>query len=84
MSFFRRCFLYLDTIKKSMIIGRILEGEKKIKFNEKINCTNCKKLVPGGMQTGESYHKTKSFEKDLENFKKSYLCGMCRDKKRRK
>lgn len=65
-----------------MIIGKIAKNEKKIKFNEKIICNNCGKQVPGGLKTGEAYFKTKSFKTELENFKKSYLCGICRDKKR--
>lgn len=67
-----------------MIIGRILENEKKVRFNEKINCNECKKQVPRGLQTGESYYQTSSFKKELEDFKKSYLCGVCRDAKRLK
>ena len=65
-----------------MIIGKILENEKKVRFDVEIICTNCGKKVPGGMQTGEHYYKTKEFEKELENFMKDYLCGICRDKKR--
>lgn len=65
-----------------MIIGKIAKNEKKIKFNEKIICINCGKQVPGGLKTAEVYFKTKSFKTELENFKKSYLCGICRDKKR--
>jgi len=65
-----------------MIIGKIAKNEKKIEFNEKIICNNCSKQVPGGLKTGEVYFKTKSFRTELENFKKSYLCGICRDKKR--
>ena len=66
-----------------MIIGRILANEKKIKFEEEITCTNCGKNVPGGLQTGESYYQTQEFKVELENFKKNYLCGICRDRKRR-
>ena len=65
-----------------MIIGKIAKNGKKIKFNEKIICNNCGKQVPGGLKTGEVYFKTKLFKTELENFKKSYLCGICRDKKR--
>jgi len=65
-----------------MIIGKISENEKKIKFNVEIHCTNCSKKVPGGIQTGERYFQTKAFKIELENFKKSYLCGICRDSKR--
>jgi hypothetical protein len=66
-----------------VIIGRVLENEKKVKFQEEIACTNCGKKVPGGLQTGESYYQTPEFKEELENFKKNYLCGICRDKKRR-
>ena len=65
-----------------MIIGKISGNDKKIKFNVEIHCTNCGKKVPGGLKTGEKHSQTKSFEKELENFKKNYLCGICRDKKR--
>jgi len=40
------------------------------------------KTVPGGLQAGETYYQTKPFEIELEKFKKSYLCGICRDKSR--
>jgi hypothetical protein len=65
-----------------MIIGKIDEGEKKIKLNLDLSCTNCGKKVPGGIQTSEKYYKTEEFSKELEDFKKNYLCGQCRDKKR--
>lgn len=66
-----------------MIIGRVLENEKRVKFETDIFCTNCGKKVPGGLQTGESYYQTQEFQVELENFKKNYQCGICRDKKRR-
>ena len=66
-----------------MIIGRVLENEKRIKFDEEIICTECGKKVPGGLQTGESYYQTPEFQVELKNFKRNYLCGVCRDKKRR-
>ena len=65
-----------------MIIGKISENEKKVKFNLEIHCTNCKKKVPGGIKAGEKYSQTKEFKIELEEFKKNYLCGICRDKKR--
>ena len=67
-----------------MIIGKVLENEKKVKFNVEIHCTNCSKKVPGGIQTGEKYSQTEEFEIEIEEFKKKYLCGICRDKKRLK
>ena len=42
----------------------------------------CGTSVPGGLQTGESYFQTDDFKIELEAFKKNYLCGICRDKKR--
>ncbi|MFQ5497622.1 MAG: hypothetical protein ACE5DU_07040 [Nitrosopumilus sp.] len=65
-----------------MIFGKISENEKRVKMESQIYCTNCGKQVPGGLKVGENYSKTKSFEIELEHFKKSYLCGICRDKKR--
>ena len=65
-----------------MIIGKISKNEKTVRFNVEINCTNCGKKVPGGMKAGKKYYQTKAFKIELENFKTSYLCGICRDKKR--
>ncbi len=65
-----------------MIIGKISENEKTVRFNVEIHCTNCGKKVPGGLKAGEKYSQTKAFKIELKNFKKSYLCGICRDKKR--
>jgi len=65
-----------------MIIGKISENEKKVKFDVDIHCISCGKKVPGGLKTGEKYHHTKAFKIELENFKKDYLCGICRDRKR--
>ena len=65
-----------------MIIGKIGKDEKKKKFNLEITCSNCKTRVPGGMQTSERYYGTESFFKEIENFRRNYLCGVCRDKKR--
>ncbi len=65
-----------------MIIGKISENEKKVKFNVEIHCTNCDKKVPGGLQAGEKSSQTDGLKRELENFKKNYLCGICRDKKR--
>ena len=65
-----------------MIIGKILKDEKTVRLNLDLKCTNCKKKVPGGIKTSENYSKTDEFKKEIEGFKKNYLCGICRDKKR--
>lgn len=65
-----------------MIIGKIGKNEKKIKFHLDITCMTCKKTVPGGMQASENYFGSDSFKIEIDNFKKNYLCGICRDKKR--
>ncbi len=66
-----------------MIIGKIAENEKTIKFDAQIHCTSCGKQVPGGLKTGEEYYQSREFEIELKEFAASYLCGICRDKKRR-
>ncbi len=66
---------------KLMIIGKVNKDEKKIKFNLNLNCTKCGKKVPGGMKTGENYFGSDGFKTEIINFKKNYLCGICRDKK---
>ncbi len=63
-----------------MIIGKISENEK-VKFNVEIHCTSCGKKVPGGLQTGERYFQPDAFKRKLEDFKRNYLCGICRYKK---
>jgi hypothetical protein len=65
-----------------MIIGKISENEKIIKFDANIHCTNCGKQVPGGLKTGEKYYQTKKFKDEFDEFLENYLCGACRDKKR--
>ena len=65
-----------------MIIGKIKENEKRVKFNIPIHCTECNKTVPGRVITGEEYSRTKAFKIEVDQFKKNYLCGICRDKKR--
>lgn len=65
-----------------MIIGKIVENEKRVKFNVEIHCNDCGASVPGGLQTGELYFQTDDFKIEIEEFKKNYLCGICRDKKR--
>ncbi len=65
-----------------MIIGKINKNEKRVKFVLDIHCTNCGKKVPGGLQASEKFYGTEPFNKELELFKKNYLCGICRDKKR--
>jgi len=65
-----------------MIIGKIKKNEKKVELDLDIYCTNCGKKVPGGIKTSEKYYDTESFLKEVRDFKKNYLCGRCRDKKR--
>jgi len=65
-----------------MIIGKIEKNEKKIKFHLDLSCRKCGKSVPGGMQTSENYYNSNSFKIEIDNFKKTYLCGICRDARR--
>ena len=71
------------TLNSGVNIGEFDSNEKIIRFEEEIICTNCKKKVPGGLQTGEKYYQTGEFVLKLEELKKNYLCGICRDKRRR-
>lgn len=63
-----------------MIIGKVGKNEKKIQFELDLKCSKCDKKVPGGMKTGENYFDTDEFKIEIANFKKNYLCGICRDK----
>ena len=66
-----------------MIIGKIEKNEKTIRFNLDIHCSSCGKKVPSGMKTSEKFYNSDKFQKEINVFKKNYLCGVCRDKKRR-
>jgi hypothetical protein len=66
-----------------MRFGEIKENEAIVDFKIEIKCVNCNKEVPGGMKSSETYFHTDEFKKDLEKFKETYLCGICRDKKRK-
>ena len=70
--------------KLVMIIGKIEPDEKVVRFNLEIHCSDCGKRVPGGMKASEKFYNSKEFEKEIGNFQKNYLCGICRDKKRKK
>ncbi len=65
-----------------MIIGKIKKNEKTIRLDLDLNCSNCQKKVPGGIKVSKKHSKTEDFKKEIEEFKKNYLCGICRDKKR--
>ena len=65
-----------------MIIGKIKENEPTIRFFLDLSCNYCGKKVPGGILTSEKYYGTYSFLLEIDDLKKKYLCGICRDKKR--
>jgi hypothetical protein len=65
-----------------VIIGKIQESEPTIRFSINLNCTCCGKKVPGGMLSSKKYYGTYSFMLEVDDFKKNYLCGICRDKQR--
>ncbi len=65
-----------------MIIGKIGKNEKSVRFELDLHCSNCKKTVPGGMKSSEKFYNSENFKKEIKEFKKNYLCGICRDKKR--
>jgi len=63
-------------------IGKFVDNEPTIRFNLNLNCVECGKKVPGGMITSERYFGKYSFMLEIDEFKKNYLCGKCRDHKR--
>lgn len=65
-----------------MILGRIEEGQKRIRLEREMRCTRCSKRVPGGIVVADEFDKTAEFRRMLEDLRESYLCGMCRDAKR--
>ena len=65
-----------------MIIGKISKNDESVKFNIPIYCTECNKKVPGRILAEKRYAQSKAFRTELANFKKNYLCGICRDRKR--
>lgn len=65
-----------------MIIGKINKNERMKKIDLELHCTNCGKKVPGGLKTSEKFYGTESFKKEIEILEKTYLCGICRDRKR--
>jgi len=68
-----------------MILGSIKDGEERVKLSIDIFCIACSKRVPGGIQTSENtYHNTELFQAMLKEFREQYLCGICRDEKRRR
>lgn len=64
-----------------MRIGKFSNQEDAIRFTLNLNCTKCEKSVPGGMLTSKKYFGSYSFFLELDDLKKNYLCGRCRDKK---
>ena len=65
-----------------MIIGKINGDEPTIRFSINLSCTHCGKKVPGGLLSSKKYYGTHSFMLEIDDFKKNYLCGICRDKER--
>jgi len=65
-----------------MRIGEFGNQEDTVRFNLNLNCTKCEKKVPGSMLTSKKYFGSYSFFLEIDNLKKNYYCGKCRDKKR--
>lgn len=63
-------------------MGKIKKNEETIRFTLDLSCRQCGKRVPGGMLTSKKYFGSYSFFLEIDDFKKKYLCGKCRDKKR--
>lgn len=63
-----------------MKVGNYPNDEREIRLNLEILCSNCGKRVPGGILTGENFANSLEFKEEIEQIKRSYLCGICRDK----
>ena len=63
-----------------MRIGKFSNQEDTVRFRLNLNCTKCEKSTPGGMLTSKKYFGSYSFFLEIDDFKKKYLCGRCRDK----
>jgi len=63
-------------------IGKIEKKDLTTHFNLNLNCIDCGKKTPGGMVASTNYFGSYSFFLEIDDFKKKYLCGKCRDKKR--
>ena len=67
----------------TMRIGDFPDTEERTRIEIEIFCRQCSKRVPGGIVTGKRYAESDKFLRDVEELKRRYLCGVCRDKKRR-
>ena len=65
-----------------MRIGKFTDDEPTIRFNLNLKCTKCGRNVPGGLISSENYFGSYGFLLEIDELKKSYFCGKCRDKKR--
>ena len=65
-----------------MRIGNFNINESTIRFRLNLTCTACQKNVSGNMLTSKKYFGSYSFLLEIDELKKNYLCGKCRDKKR--
>lgn len=74
--------MYQDNMQL-VILGRIEEGDRRIRLDEDIRCNECRKRVPGGIQTSARFYDSGAFDVALQEFKDKYLCGICRDAQRR-
>ena len=64
-----------------MIIGKISENEKSVRFDVEIHCTSCGKKVPGGLKTGEKYFKLKNLKQNQRILKEIIFAEFAETKK---
>ena len=65
-----------------MKLGKFSNQENTVRFHLNLNCTKCEKSVPGSMLTSKKYFGSYSFFLEIDDLKKKYLCGRCRDEMR--
>lgn len=67
-----------------MIVGRIDPGERTVRFELDLRCSDCGRSVPGGMKASEAFYNSAAFCEEIGRLVRGYACGPCRDRRRAK
>ena len=63
----------------TMILGTITDSEARVTTREVIACTACSKGISGGITVSSAIHGTAEHKRLLEDLRRTYMCGRCRD-----